>query len=100
MSLYKRGGTYRYNFWFNGEHYQESTQVSNSRVAADIERARRTELAKGEEGIKDKLKVERMKVSDLLDKRLQDLRLRKKDSKANVSVNAMTRGTTIRCFSG
>jgi integrase len=43
-----------YSFVFNGERYQESTKVKNKRVAEQIEAARKTELAKGEVGIKDR----------------------------------------------
>lgn len=33
MSIYKRGGTYWYNFIFNGEKVQRSTKVGNAKDA-------------------------------------------------------------------
>ncbi len=46
--------TWWYEFVFNGERYRESTKVQNKRAAEQIEAARKTELAKGEVGIKDR----------------------------------------------
>jgi integrase len=43
-----------YSFVFNGERIQESTKVKNKRAAEQIEAARKTQLAKGEVGIKDR----------------------------------------------
>jgi len=54
MSIFKRGHTYWFHFFFNGEHVQRSTKQGNARVARDIEAAYRTKLAKGEVGIVDK----------------------------------------------
>ena len=51
MSLYRRGGVWWFHFWFNGEHIQESTKVGNKQDARDIERARWTQLARGEVGL-------------------------------------------------
>ena len=51
MSLFKRGDVYWYEFIHAGRRYRKSTGVRNQRVAADIERAFRTALAKGEVGI-------------------------------------------------
>jgi integrase len=53
--LYKRGGVWWYEFVFKGERIRESTKVSNRRVAGQIESARKTELAKGEVGIQDRV---------------------------------------------
>jgi integrase len=52
MSIFKRGRTYWFHFWFNGDHVQHSTKQGNPRVARQIEAAHRTALAKGEVGIK------------------------------------------------
>lgn len=57
MSLYKRGDVWWYEFVFFGECLRESTKQSNKRVAEQMEAGRRTQLAKGEVGIKDKLKA-------------------------------------------
>jgi len=54
MSIFKRGRTYWFHFWFNGEHVQRSSRQGNPRVARQIEAAERTRLAKGEVGIRDR----------------------------------------------
>jgi integrase len=54
MSIFKRGRTYWFHFWWNGEHVQQSTKQGNSRIARQIEAAYRTKLAKGEVGIVEK----------------------------------------------
>jgi len=54
MSIYKRGNIYWFDFVFNGKRFQGSTKQANQRVAQQIEAAKRTQLAKGEVGIKDR----------------------------------------------
>ena len=54
MSIFKRGKTYWYNFWWEGEHIQMSTHQTNKRVAQQMEAAHRTQLAKGEVGIEER----------------------------------------------
>jgi integrase len=54
MSIFKRGRTYWFHFWFDGRHVQRSTRQGNPRVARQIESAYRTQLAKGEVGIEDR----------------------------------------------
>jgi hypothetical protein len=54
MALYKRGKTWWMSFNFNGKHIQKSTKTKNKRDADTIERAYRTQLAKGEVGIETK----------------------------------------------
>lgn len=54
MALYKRGKTWWMSFNFNGKHIQKSTKTTNKRDAETIERAYRTQLAKGEVGIETK----------------------------------------------
>ncbi len=51
MSIFKRGGVYWFNFWFNGHHVQRSTKQRNANVARQMEAAHRTLLAKGELGL-------------------------------------------------
>jgi integrase len=51
MAIYKRGGTYWYEFQFNGERIQQSAQTGNKDAARLIEAAHRVRLAKGEAGI-------------------------------------------------
>ena len=52
--IYKRGKLYWYKFTWNGRNIRESAKTGNPRTARQIESARKTELAKGEVGIKDK----------------------------------------------
>ncbi len=54
MAIYKRGGTYWYEFQFNGQRIQESSQTRNKEAARNIEAAHRVRLAKGEAGIIEK----------------------------------------------
>jgi hypothetical protein len=54
MAIYKRGDVYWYKFMWNGRHIRETAKTGNPRTARQIESARKTELAKGEVGIKDK----------------------------------------------
>src|SRR5262245_30800676 len=52
--IFKRGNTYYYEFVFKGERIRESTKQRNINVARQMESARKTQLAKGEVGLKDK----------------------------------------------
>ena len=61
MAVYKRGKVWWFKFTFNGEQFRESTKQTNKRVAEQIEAARKTELAKGEVGIRDKKPVPTLK---------------------------------------
>ena len=47
MAIFKRGNVYWCNFWFNGEHVQESTGKSNPNEARQAEAERKAQL--GEE---------------------------------------------------
>jgi integrase len=51
--IYQRGHTWWYEFVFNGIRYRKSAKTRNKKVAADVERAYRTSLVKGEVGIND-----------------------------------------------
>src|SRR5438309_1982050 len=55
MAIFKRGRVYWFHFWFDGRHVQQSTRQGNPRVARQIEAACRTDLAKGEAGIKRRI---------------------------------------------
>jgi integrase len=57
MGVYKRGDTWWFRFNWNGETIRESTKQTNKRVAEQIEAARRTSMAKGEVGIRDRAPV-------------------------------------------
>jgi integrase len=61
MSVFKRGGVWWYKFNWNGRTIRESTKISNKRIAQNIESARKTELAKGEVGIKDRAPIPTLK---------------------------------------
>jgi integrase len=54
MAIYKRGKIFWYKFTFNGEQIRASTKTGNQRAAEQIEAARKTQLAKGEVGIRDR----------------------------------------------
>jgi integrase len=51
--IYERGNVWWYEFVFKGERIRESTHQGNGRVARQMEAARKTQLAKGEVGIKE-----------------------------------------------
>lgn len=58
MAVYKRGGkVWWFKFVWNGETIRESTKTGNKRIAEQIEAARKTQLAKGEVGIREKKPV-------------------------------------------
>jgi integrase len=57
MSIFKRGRTYWFHFWSEGQHIQRSTKQRNPRVARQIEAAYRTKLAKAEFGIHERKRV-------------------------------------------
>ncbi len=54
MAIYKRGDTWWFKFKWNGELIRESTKQGNQRIAGQIEATRKTALAKGEVGIRDR----------------------------------------------
>jgi integrase len=54
MALYKRGKTWWMSFQYDNRHVQKSTKCQNKRDAETVERAFRTQLAKGEVGIEAK----------------------------------------------
>lgn len=60
MAVYKRGGVWWFKFSWNGESTRESTKQGNKRIAEQIESARKTQLAKGEVGIRDRKPVPTM----------------------------------------
>jgi hypothetical protein len=54
MAVYKRGGTYWFEFIFRGRRIRKSTMQTNKRAAENIESAYRTKLAQGLVGIGEK----------------------------------------------
>jgi len=63
MAVYKRGGTYWFEFIFEGKRVRESAKTGNKRTAEQIEAARKTQLAKREVG----LDVEKPVIPTLID---------------------------------
>jgi hypothetical protein len=61
VAVYKRGRVWWYKFTWKGEAIRESTKHTNKRVAEQIEAAHKTSLAKGEVGIRDRIKVPTLK---------------------------------------
>ena len=51
MSVYKRGGVYWYDFWFQGQRFRDSTGLNNKTSALRAEAIRKAELAEGRAGI-------------------------------------------------
>lgn len=51
MSVYKRGGVYWYDFWFQGQRYRQSTSLTNKTAAGRAEAIHKAELAEGRAGI-------------------------------------------------
>lgn len=54
MAVYKRGQFYYFEFIYNGERHKVSTKQKNRRVAEEMEATYRSNLAKGEVGIKER----------------------------------------------
>lgn len=57
MAIYKRGNTWWYEFYFDGQRIRSSTKQSNKRVAEQMEAAKKTQFAKGEVGIQERKKA-------------------------------------------
>ena len=51
MSVYKRGGVYWYEFWFQGQRFRQSTGLNNKTAALRAEAICKAELAEGRAGI-------------------------------------------------
>jgi integrase len=61
MAVYKRGRVWWYKFTWKGDPIRNSTKQTNKRVAEQIEAARKTALAKGEVGIRDRAPIPTLK---------------------------------------
>jgi integrase len=83
MAIYRRGNVYWYSFIFNGRRVQKSAKVRSRKEAEGIERARWTQLARGEVGLEDR---PRFTIGELLDKLKANYELREKDSPQNLSL--------------
>src|SRR5712691_12222196 len=57
MAIYKRGGTYWFEFIFEGRRIRRSTKTRSGKAARDIESAYRIKLAKGEVGLEEPKRV-------------------------------------------
>ncbi len=51
MSVYKRGGIYWYDFWFQGQRHRGSTKLRNKTAADSAEAIRKAQLAEARAGI-------------------------------------------------
>jgi integrase len=51
MALYKRGGIWWYEFWFQGQRIRESARTTSKTVAKEAERSRRSKLERAVNGI-------------------------------------------------
>jgi integrase len=93
MSLFKRGSIWWFTFQFNGRRIQRSSKVENRRVAEDIERAFRTNLARGEVDLPDpdEPKAERLAIGVLLDDLKADYGRRGKANVKNLNTIARVR---------
>jgi Phage integrase, N-terminal SAM-like domain len=61
MGVYKRGDVWWFKFTWNAKQIRESTKQTNKRIAEQIESSRKTGLAKGEVGIRDRAPVPTLK---------------------------------------
>jgi integrase len=59
--IYRRGKKYWYRFMWDGKLIRESTKQGNDKIARQMEAAHKTNLAKGEVGIRDKKPVPTLK---------------------------------------
>jgi integrase len=75
--IYKRGGVYWFNFRFNGEHIQRSTQQGNANVARTMAAVYRTKLAKGEADIEEREAVPSLR--NFQQRFLDEIRVRRAD---------------------
>jgi integrase len=66
MAIFKRGNVYWCNFWFNGEHVQESTGKTNPNEARQAEADRKAELGDEHKARKRKARKLGCKPEDLL----------------------------------
>ena len=62
MAVYKQPKSkyWWYKFVWNGKPVRESTKQTNMRIAEQMEAARRTQLAKGEVGIRDMARIPKL----------------------------------------
>jgi integrase len=61
MAVFKRGKKYWYKFVWNGELIRASTKQSNRRIAEQMEATHKASLAKGEVGIRERIRVPTLK---------------------------------------
>src|SRR5438445_7879518 len=57
MAIYKRGGSYWYEFIFEGRRIRRPAKTRSRKAARDIESAYRIKLAKGEVGLEEPKRV-------------------------------------------
>jgi integrase len=93
MSIYQKTNSkyWWFRFTFKKKRIQRSTKVENKREAQDIARAAWVALARGEVGLVEKPKKERVSIGVLLDRLEQYYRSESKWSPQNESTLAQTR---------
>src|ERR1043166_598025 len=57
MAIYKRGGSYWYEFIFEGRRIRRPAKTRSRKAAREIESAYRIKLAKGEVGIEEPTRI-------------------------------------------
>jgi len=57
MSIYKRGGMWWYNFWWEGQHVQRATRVTSRTQALKMQSIHRAQLALGKYGLGPKREI-------------------------------------------
>jgi integrase len=57
VSVYKRGGTWWFNFWFEGQHVQRPTKVKSRTQALKMQAIHKSQLALGKYGLGSKKEI-------------------------------------------
>jgi integrase len=87
MGVYKRGGTYHYEFIFAGKRIRESAHTASKTVAKEAEKSRRRELERTLAGLPAEKREDRIKsVNDMVESYLADYGLNHRE-KSTVSAN-------------
>jgi integrase len=94
VAIFKRGKIYHYNFWWHGEHIQQSTKQGNPRVARQMEAAHRTRLAKGEVGFAERKPAPMLK--DFAQRFIDSIQVRCAEKPATVAFYAEKLGTLLK----
>ncbi len=81
MSVYRRGDTYWYKFWFCNKLIRESAKTDSKTLAKQAEKQRRRELEEGYNGLSGEDRSKRVQtLSEASDELLADYALRRADN--------------------